>query len=158
VEQAVTTAQGSTDITLLQSAFRILDQRFGGKARAAIGIALSVATFATMILQYSIDNLGILPHWQVLGGIAVQAQGALMFLGKFTKIGNSLVAPDAKVPPVNPPLEEAPLVVDAPVELEPVVVNLLAPLPRLLPPPPPHQVPVMLQAEPKPVDYALPVV
>ena len=142
----MTTALSSTDITLAQSLFRLFDQRFGGKARAAIGVLLGIATFATMMLQTFVDNMGVLPHWQALGAVAIQAQGALMLLGKFTQLGNSIVPPEAKL--------GAPVVIA--VAPEPVVA-VLPPEPVVVAAVPPEQIPVMIPAVPKPVVLATPI-
>lgn len=67
------------------------DTETGGRVRAALAVALGVATFIVAVLQAALDSLDSLPDWQQLGAIAMFLQAAISGIGRFTSIGNRLV-------------------------------------------------------------------
>lgn len=155
-------ALSSQDITLAQSALRILDNRFGGKARAALVIILSVLTAATAILQQASSVLNSFPQYKTIGAISMFIAGGLSFIGRFTPIFNNVLG--------TPPVKTAPAaeVIDLPTPaplMPPPPAPLLPPPPPVITveekpdevPDPPHQIPIMIQSEPKPLSVAIPV-
>ena len=70
--------------------FNLFDSEAGGKVRAAIAVALGVATFIVAVLQAALDSLDSLPDWEQLGAVAIWLQAAISGLGRFTSLGNKL--------------------------------------------------------------------
>lgn len=66
----------------------LFDSETGGKVRAAIAVALGVATFLIAVLQAALDSLDSLPDWEQLGAVAMFLQAAISGLGRFTSFGN----------------------------------------------------------------------
>ncbi len=116
----------SEDVALGQSALRLLDKRFGGKARAAIVVVLGVALLAVDVLNAFVDGADNLPGTGLTAKIVMYASTALVFLGKFTNIGTALVAPPAKVDAVAAPADA---VVAAPAPAAAVAAPVVQPAP-----------------------------
>jgi len=138
-------ALSSEDITFAQSALRLFDQRFGGKARAALVVIAGAIPTILMILNFFVDNSSHLPPTGVTAQISVGAVALITLIGKFTPFLNAVIAPPAKADVVLPAVPAQ----------EPVV----APEPVLPPPPalPDPTLPTMIHANPKPFMDAVPV-
>ena len=66
----------------------LFDSESGGRVRAAVAVALGVATFLVAVLQAALDSLDSLPDWEQLGAVAMFLQATISGLGRFTSLGN----------------------------------------------------------------------
>jgi hypothetical protein len=68
----------------------IFDKDTGAKLRAFVVVVLALISAVVAVLQGALDVLQTLPDWDHMASAATFISGAIVFLGRFTALGNKV--------------------------------------------------------------------